>query len=450
MTGGRLTTDAFESERLAHDRAGAVRRRAWQPEADAEAAELLRYLNVHCWLVAGRDDEKIAAVRRHEPALKSAYGRLGWVLVVDRDLVRLRKSPPSRPADYASGGPPTLAAAWFFLVVAAAESLPPRVSIGIIVNAARSAAAEVGIAVTNDIAERRAIVTALRMLDERGVIERLDGELDSYLHDDDAPVLLGIHHTRMAHVIANPGSRDPADDAAGWLAQVQRESDAARRMRRALVDDTCVHAALLQPDEASWLSQRVRSDDGAQIAAAFGLVLERRAEGAAFVVPEDAFRYPSELGPAPFPGIGTVPHAALQLMERAGVAGTSDGAPGVGWLGFRESEVIAAIVDLASENAAGRGGWSTEYTANPARLVDAVAELLSAINAVRISDATGKPANPSERKTWWFAPVTGRWGAEGSAEPKSGRHRAAVPQVLTAETEPTLFPYERPTPQESS
>ena len=408
------------------------RRKAWRPEADAETGALLRHLNANCWLVAGRDDDLIADARRNEDALRSAYGRLGWPIVIDRDLVRLRKSPPPRPADYAADGPTPLVCSWFFLLVAAAESLTPRVGIGTLVNAARAAAAEVGLRLTNDITERRAVVTALRMLDDRGVIERVEGDLDTFVHSDEAPVLLGIHHTRLMHVIANPGTLDPAAEPQAWLAQAQREPDAARRMRRALIDDTCVHTALLGDEEAAWLSQRVRGDDGAPLAAAFGLTLERRAEGAAFVVADEAFRYPSELGPVPFPTSGTVGHAGLLLADHAGIHGTSVNAPGPGWRGMTDTDVVAALAGFATEISAGRGGWSAEYVNDPVALARAVAELLTAINVVRIVDTPARPgppdagsddpAGPVERR-WWFAPVAGRWAEEGTAPRKSGRHR---------------------------
>lgn len=238
-------------------------RKAWRPEADSEAAALLRHLAATPWLVGGRDDATIAAVRRNESALRAAVARLGWVLVIERDLVRLRKSAPPRPAVWAQQGPSPATCSWFFLLVAAAESMPPRAALGQLVTAARTAAAEAALPSRNDMAERRAIVAALRMLDERGVVERLDGDLDGYLHDEQAPVLLAVHHTRLAHVVANPGTLDPAADPQGWLEQAQREPDAARRMRRALVDDTCVHTALLDEAEAQWLSQRARGDDGA-------------------------------------------------------------------------------------------------------------------------------------------------------------------------------------------
>lgn len=277
------------------------RGKAWRPESDAEVAGLLRRLATTPWLVGDRDDDLIAAVRRNEPALRATVARLGWVLVVERDLVRLRKSAPPRPGPWARGGPSPASCSWFFLLVAAAESMPSVVALGALVTAARSTAAEAGLPSSNDMGERRAIVAALRMLDERGVVERLDGDLDGYLHDDQAPVLLAVHHTRLAHVVANPGTLDPAADPLAWLEQVRREPDPARRMRRALVDDACVHTAFLDEPEAQWMSHRVRGDDGAPLAAAFGLILERRAEGAAFVVPDEAYRHFRELGPMAFP-----------------------------------------------------------------------------------------------------------------------------------------------------
>src|SRR5262249_18860732 len=153
---------------------------------------------------------------------------------------------------------------------------------------ARAAAAEAGLEVTHDIAERRAIVHALKMLDDRGVVIQVDGEVEGFIADEEVQVLLAVHHSRLAHVIAHFGSGNPATDPETWLAQVEREPDSARRMRRRLVDDALVHAVDLDDAEAEWLRRRVRGDDGAPLAAAFGLVVERRIEGAAFIVPDDA------------------------------------------------------------------------------------------------------------------------------------------------------------------
>ncbi|MFE9069067.1 DUF2398 family protein [Streptomyces violaceusniger] len=413
------------------------RRKAWHPEADAEAAALLRRLAATPWLIGGRHDELIAAVRRNEHALRSAVARLGWVLIIERDLVRLRKSPPPRPQAWAAQGPSPAACSWFFLLLAAAESMPPRTALGPLVTQAHAAAAEAGLPTHHDIAERRAILAALHMLDDRGVVERLDGDLDRYLHDDQAPVLLAVHHTRLAYVIANPGALDPAADPHAWLEQAQREPDTARRMRRALVDDTCVHTALLDDAEAQWLSQRVRGDDGGPLADAFGLVLERRAEGAAFVVPDEAYRHFHELGPMPFPAPGTIAHAALLLLDHAALHGTTEHGPGPGWRGLTGEAVVEALTAFGAHSASGRGGWGTEYVQDPLLLAGKVRDLLTGTHLVWLPPTTPQ-AGEETTGMWWFAPTTGRWAEEGTARPKTARTRSFRRTPTAQHPQPSL------------
>lgn len=381
-------------------------RKRWLPEASAESGAALRTLALKPWLVAGRDDEAIAAVRRNLPAIREALARLGWGLVAERGFVRLRKSPPVRREAWAAQGPAPLQASWFFLLVAAAESVAPRVSLATLVSAARAAAAEAGVPVSNDIHERRAIVRALSMLDERGAVMQVDGDVEGFVMDEHAPVLLAVHHSRLGHVIGNFAPGDPASDPQAWLDALEREPDPARRMRRRLVDDALVHVADLDEAEADWLSRRVRGDDGGPLAMAFGVRLERRSEGAAFVVPEEAFRYPHELGDTPFPAPGTVPHAALLLCEQAAFAGTSGSleyGPGPGWRGLSESKVIEHIVALAAERADGRGGWRRELVEDPQHLAADIKALLTALDLLRIRTTS------DESDMWWFSPATGRW-----------------------------------------
>ncbi len=442
---GAASEPAAHGERDEDGREGVAarsRRRHWSPEASDEAAAALRILAVRPWLVAGRDDAEIAAVRRNLPAVREALARLGWVLVVERDLVRLRKSPPMRREAWAAEGPTPLQASWFFLLVVAAEGAAPRVGLAPLVTAARAAAAEAGLPVSHDIAERRAIVRALGMLDERGVVMQVDGDVEGFIEDENAPVLLAVHHARLVHVIANFGPGDPVEDPLAWLEQVEREPDPARRMRRRLVDDTLVHACDLDEGEADWLSRRVRGDDGAPLAMAFGLHLERRIEGAAFVVPEDAFRYQHELGPTPFPAAGTVPHAALLLCEYAalhGILGSSAEArpvsrepsdaevravacepsaaeahavarepsdeqgPGPGWRGIWEADARVHVATLAAERSEGKGGWRRELAEDPTRLTDDVRALLTGLDLVRVR------VREDGASLWWFSPATGRW-----------------------------------------
>lgn len=386
----------------------AGRRRRWLPETSAEVASALRRLALQPWLIAGRDDAEIGAVRRNLGAIRETLTRVGWVLVVDRDFIRLRKSAPVRRATWADEAPSPIQASWFFLLVAGAESVPPRVALAQLATAARAAAAVAGLPVTHDIVERRAIVRALRMLDARGVVMQIDGDVDGFIENESAPVLLAVHHARLAHVIAHYGSADPVSQPLQWLEQVEREPDAARRMRRRLIDDTVVHASDLDSAEADWLSRRVRSDDGGPLAHAFGLHVERRTEGAAFVVPDSAFRYLHELGTTPFPAPGTVPHAALLLSEHANTIGTL-GSPtanaDAGWRGLPESSVLEYINRMCAERVGGQGGWRRELTEDPQQLTSEIYRLLSSLDLVRSQpDANGT-------QSWWFSPATGRWSA---------------------------------------
>ncbi|GAB7046576.1 TIGR02678 family protein [Catenuloplanes indicus] len=378
-------------------------RRAREPEAAQETAAVLRLLMVHPWLVSGRDDAAIATVRRHETAVREALHRLGWLLVVDRDFVRLMKTPPVRRDAWAATGPKPLTGAWFFLLVAAAESMPSRVGIGQLVTAARTAAAEAGVPARDDRPERHAILAALKMLDARGVVETIDGDIDEFLRGDDAPVLLAVHHHRLVHVIANFPPADPVTDPADWLDLAEREPDPARRMRRRLVDDTAVYTVDLDTDEADWMSRRVRGDDGQPLAEAFGLHLERRVEGAAFVVPDGAFRTRADLGDRPFPAGGTIPHAALLTCDAAGTEGMVD-EDRPGWRGLHRDDVLRHLGEFAPRYT-GRG-WSAEHIANLPGLADEVAALLTDVNLLRIHD-----------DMWWFAPAAGRW--EPPPEPSS-------------------------------
>lgn len=396
-------------------------RLALAPDAETEIAGVLRLLAVQPWLVAGRDDAAIGAVRRNLEAVRAVLSRLGWVLVVERDLVRLLKSPPPRLDDWAVTAPGPLTCSWFFLLAAAAEGLPPQVTIGSFVEAAKAAAAEAGVPVTGDRAERRAITRAVRLLADRGVVEETDGRIDAFLDDDDAPVLLTIHHTRVLHLVANyDPSSDPVQDPAAWLDHVCREPDHGRRMRRRLVDDTCVHAVDLDEAELDWLSRRVRSDDGAPLAAAYGLVLERRGEGAAFVVPDEQFRWPRELGEVPFPTTGLVPHVATLLIDQVAAEGSTDGSPGPGWRGMPWTALGSWLAELAGSRTTGTGGWPADRAADPDGLLADVERLLRGVGLLRVRDGW-----------WWLSPVTGRWEA-----PPNAALAAAGPAARTGPASP--------------
>lgn len=397
-----------------------TRSRYWTPEANDDAAAALRALAAKPWLVAGRDDELIAAIRRNMTAIKDALNRLGWALVTDdREFIRLRKSAPQRAHAFATAGPSPLAWSWFFLIVSAAESMQRRIGIGQLVAAARSAAAEAELDATGDISERRAIVAALKLLDERGVIVALDG----FVHNENSPVLLEVHHTRLLNVIANYATGDPVSDPAAFLEQLCREPDTGRKIRRRLIDDTVVHVIDLDDTEIGWLRRRSR-DDLEPLAEAFGLHLERRTEGAAFVAPEGSYRHPKELGPHAFPSAGTVAHAALLLLDHARRHARVDPAADTdrpGWLQLTEDQVAAFLTAEAARQTTGTGGWSRELAEDPAGLLlTHVRELVETLDIARV-DQPPPGQEPAHPTVWWFAPVIGRW--EQATEPPERRTR---------------------------
>lgn len=426
-------TPAFDST------APRPRRRAWAPDAHEEVALALRRLSVRPWAIAGRDDELLAIARRHSSALQEVFARLGWVLVIERDLVRLRKTPPVRRGwnDHLPAGAPM----WFFLLVAAAESLPQRCHLATLVNAARAAAPEAGIVTTGLMPERLAIVAALHMLDYRGVIVHLEGDVDGFLRSDDAQVLLAVHHNRLLHVIANAGGPELATDPQRWLERVSTEADVPRRMRRRLIDDTLVHSADLDEAEGRWLSARVRGDDGGPLAAAFGLELERRAEGAAFVIPDGVANKPWERGEFAFPTHGTVAHASLKLVEHflslpPAPPGTG---PGPGWRGLASADVRAWLERTCAAQSSGKGGWSAEYIESPDRLGTEIRRLLTGLGVLRCGphasspeatvpsfttpDTTSPPGPVREATTWWLSPAAARWRLQPEAPSRPGLAR---------------------------
>lgn len=372
------------------------------PDSSDEVQESLRLLALQPWLVSGRDDESIAKVRRNVETLRSVFLRLGWALVVERDLVRLKKMPPAggRIADWAMKAPSPLACSWTFLLAAAAEGLPHQATLGQLVEAAKATAAEAGTPVTNTRGERRAIAQAISQLVHRGVIDETDGAVNDYIENEDAAVLLTIFHTRLLHLIAHFDPEvDPVTKPDLWLERVTRQPDPARRMRHRLVDDTCLHTVDLDDTEIDWLSRRLR-EEGNPLADAFGLTVERRSEGAALVVPEESFRWPRELGDTPFPGPGVISHAALLLSEHVGVEGEVGAEfPGPGWRGMARSGVFAKLIELADSQTVGRGGWPAEAVQNPVGLMGDVEGLLVGAGLLRIIDSH-----------WWLSPVTGRWG----------------------------------------
>ncbi|MFD6985054.1 DUF2398 family protein [Streptomyces sp. NPDC059956] len=276
--------------------------------------------------------------------------------------------------------------------------------------AARDAAAEAGIPVLQSPTELRALVTALSMLRARGLVEEIgEGRIEALLEQEDPPVLLRVHHARLLHVLPRnvpvdefgQWAADPGKEPLSWLESLKAPEGLSARMCGMLADEAVVHSGDLSEDEQQWLCNRLASE-GAAVAKAFGLRLEQRVEGAAFVMPAEAYTSDRELGAFTFPRRGrggTVPHAALLLIDIVVSVGERGGAlaPGEGWCGIRSGEVLRHLGELAREHP----GWADEFRNAPERLGDHVRELLEPADLLRVSCGY--------EDWWWLSPASARW-----------------------------------------
>ncbi|MFE6498062.1 DUF2398 family protein [Streptomyces sp. NPDC057748] len=301
---------------------------------------------------------------------------------------------------------------WFWLAVGALESLPARVRLGQVAAAARVGAAEIELPVTQSRVELSAFAAGLRRLCGCGVLEELEGRVEALVDgEEDPPVLLKVHHTRLLHLLPRgvpvddwgQWAIDPAGDPAGWLAWLERLADAGLRVWAMLADQAVVHACDLDEDELRWRSDKGPTDSAA-LARSFGLPLEHLLEGAAWVMPHETydervagrFRYPGRRRS----DAGTVRHAALLLIdglvsggERGGV-----GAPGSGWCGMPKSWVVGRLGELARRHA----WWSKDLRSDLPRLAEDVRGVLK-------PEADQLRVTGGFEEWWWLSPAAARW-----------------------------------------
>ncbi|QPK43209.1 DUF2398 family protein [Streptomyces gardneri] len=384
----------------------------WGQGEDEEEAvwQLARLLKTRAWLVGGRDDAAIDAVYRHRGALREVLAAVGCALVVEPDLVRVYSPAPPLSARLPQGD--SARGVWFWLTVGVLESLPGRVRLGQVTAAARTAAAEIELPVTQSRTELSALAAGLRQLCDYGVLEELEGRVEALMDGgEDPPVLLKVHHTRLLHVLPRgvqvdewgQWAVDPGEDPAGWLAGLARPADAGVRVCAMLADQAVVHACDLDEDELRWLSDQGPTD-GAALARSFGLALEHRVEGAAWVMPQETYDE-RVAGRFRFPGrsrshAGTVPHAALLLIDSFFFEGERGGAgaPGPGWCGMPKSRVVGRLGELAKRHA----WWSKDLRGDLPRLAQDVRGVLEPeADLLRVTGGF--------EEWWWLSPAAARW-----------------------------------------
>jgi len=281
---------------------------------------------------------EFAAVRRHADALREWFVReAGWPLHIERDAARLYK----RPADVhdATRGLPGYERRRYVLLCLACavlERADPQITLRVLGDrllalAADPALAALGFSFTLQAQhERRELVAVCRTLLELGVLHRVAGDEEGFVHgghegsDSLHDALYDVQRRVLAGVLAasRGPSTWPADEApatlearlAALVAEPVPDSDEGRRtalrhhLARRLLDDPVIYLDRLDADQRAYFMNQ-RGTMATRLCDATGLVAEQRAEGLA-LADEDG-----ELTDVAMPAEGTEAHVTLLVAE---------------------------------------------------------------------------------------------------------------------------------------
>lgn len=336
----------------------------------AERRTAARLLLRHPLVTAESHPEEFPLIRRHADELARQFGQLlGYRLVVEPGFARLLKAGLGRDAGHrlerASGTPFTPRTyAYLALALSVLVTAPEQLLLSEVVTRTRAAAAEAGIDLgePNQAVERRALVAAFKQLMAWRVLAEDEGSVESYSGDAEAEALLTIDREIARRLVSAPPSRTATE-----LIERAAASDQAgprHQVRQRLVETPVVYVDELTDEQRDWLRRNQRREQ--RIFEEFlGLDAEIRAEGMALIDPE------GELSDLEFPGSGTVPWAALLLLERLTTAngGSQSGIR----IRVPADQIDTALAELTERH---RKAWATQYTDSPELLREAVLDLL--------------------------------------------------------------------------
>lgn len=300
-----------------------------------ERTQALRALLMTPLMTAAHED--FAAVRRHADDLRAWFAReTGWALHIERDCARLYK----RPADLhdASRGLPGYERRRYVLLCLACavlERADPQITLRmlgerLLLLAADPALASRGFRFELTAAhERRELVAICRSLLQWGVLRRVAGDEDGYVHGTAAATeggdaLYDIQRRVLASLLAavrGPSTwsaeQAPAtlEERLGALvAEHVPDSEEGQRtalrhhLARRLLDDPVVYLETLDEAQRAYFANQ-RGAMASRLCDATGLAAEQRAEGLA-LVDEDG-----QLTDVAMPAEGTEAHATLLVAE---------------------------------------------------------------------------------------------------------------------------------------
>ncbi|AMN45538.1 hypothetical protein ACG33_00155 [Steroidobacter denitrificans] len=299
------------------------------------------------------------AVRRQAERLREWFAReAGWPLHVDREGARLFKRPTDL-LDATRGLPDYDRRRYVLLCLACAvlERADPQITLQllgerIMAEVADPALAALGYTFTlRSASERRELVTVCRTLLDHGVLERVAGDEQSFVHDSgwqQSDALYDVQRRLLAGLLAAvrgpstwPTGEAPGNTEARLHALVtahtadseQGRRDALRHaLARRLLDDPVLYTDTLTPDAQAYFFNQ-RGTMAARLCEATGLVAEQRAEGLALA---DAS---GQLTDVAMPAEGTDAHATLLVAEYLAQALRQTRAP----LHVAEEEIAAFL-----------------------------------------------------------------------------------------------------------
>jgi uncharacterized protein (TIGR02678 family) len=281
---------------------------------------------------------QFAVVRRHADVLKEWFAReAGWTLHVERDCARLYKR-PADVLDPTRGFPDYSQRRYvlFCLACAVLERADPQITLRVVGEKLLQLAAEPRLAANGFTFtlqfhhERRELVAVCRTLLGLGVLVRVAGDEEGYVHhaaegaEHLHDALYDVHRRVLAGVLA--AVRGPStwsnDEAPCRLeerlhalitehvpdTEDGRRTAIRRDLARRLLDDPVVYINDLDVNARSYFLNQ-RGPMAARLAEGTGLLAEQRAEGLALV--DDT----GDLTDVSMPAEGTEAHVTLLIAE---------------------------------------------------------------------------------------------------------------------------------------
>jgi uncharacterized protein (TIGR02678 family) len=317
--------------------------------------------------------EDFPSIRRQADVLRDWFAReTGWVLQIEHEGARLYK----RPADLACttrglAGYDRRRYVLLCLACAVLERADPQVTLRVLGErllqfAAEPALASLGFSFTLGAPhERRELVAVCRTLLELGVLVRVAGDEDAFVHagGDQADALYDVQRRALAGMLAavrGPSTWRPDEAPVSFDQRLHAlvdehvaDSDEGRRtalrhqLARRLLDDPVVYLDTLDPETRGYFLNQ-RGAMASRLCDATELVAEQRAEGLALIDETGA------LTDAAMPAEGTDAHVTLLVAdylacrdknrptETIDVAAPSSGS-------VRQQDILAFLRDAKSQ-----------------------------------------------------------------------------------------------------